>query len=89
MDGRAEGEKELELRCAGLRLHLPLYLHTVVSLHPLSRRAPVHEGRPQPPPQLWAPRPSASPAAPHEAPGGGAPCHVPCSAPPSEDWRQR
>ena len=54
MDGRAEGEKELELRCAGLRLHLPLYLHTVVSLHPLSRRAPVHEGRPQPPPPLWA-----------------------------------
>ena len=88
MDGGAEGEKELELRCAGLRLHLPLYLHTGVSA-PTEQKSAGARGASPAPPQLWAPRPSASPAAPHEAPGGGAPCHVPCSAPPSEDWRPR
>lgn len=56
VEAGAEGENP-ELGCTGLRLHLPLYLHTLVSLHPLSRGAPVHEGRPQPQPQLCASRP--------------------------------
>lgn len=56
VEAGAEGENP-ELGCTGLRLHLPLHLHTLVSLHPLSREAPVHEGRPQPQPQLCTPRP--------------------------------
>lgn len=88
MEAGAEGENP-ELGCTGLRLRLPLYLHTLVSLHPLSREAPVHEGRPQPQPQLCTPRPLPALLLLTRLQEAGPRVTCRVLPPPSEDWRQR